>query len=209
MAIRWPWDKKMERALEESGARIAALEAKLAKRSAGFSAADYSRITASLESESTHIMRILRTQGKALRARARQVSSNTPYGAKFIGMCVSNICGPQPFRFQAKTKYASGKFDTGANARLESEWSAWGRPGSCDVEGRLSWADMQRLVVRTLAGDGEALIRVTEGSAAGPWGLQLQILDVDRLDEDRNEELRNGNVIIAGVEVDSAGRTVA
>jgi hypothetical protein len=39
--------------------------------------------------------------------------------------------------------------------------------------------------------------------------LQLQILDVDRLDEDRNEELRNGNVIIAGVEVDSAGRTVA
>lgn len=192
----WPWKRKPE-------------VKPAAQRSTGFSAADYSRITASLDNESQHIMSILRYQGRALRARARQVSSNTPYGAKFVSMCVSNVCGPQPFRFQAKTKFGSGKFDVQANAKLESEWTAWGRPGRCDLEGRLSFADMQRLVVRSLAVDGEALVRIVEGSQAGPWGIQLQVLDVDRLDENKNKILPDGNVIIAGVEIDPLGRTVA
>lgn len=181
----------------------------VAKRSTGFSAADYSRVTASLNGESDHIMRTLRYQGKALRARSRQVVSNTPYGAKFEQMVVSNICGPTPFRLQAKIKNNRGKFDTGANEMIESGWTAWGKPGACDFEGRLSFADVQRLIARILARDGEYLVRVWEGSQAGPFGLQLQVLDVDRLDEDKNEDLPNGNTIIAGVEVDGNGRTVA
>lgn len=181
----------------------------LAQRSSGFSAADYSRLTSSMQNESEHIMRMLRYQGKTLRARARQVTINTAYGAKFLQLVVSNVCGPTPFKLQAKVKYSSGKFDTTANQRLESEWAQWSKPGKADFEGRLSLADILRLVARTLACDGEALIRIHEGTQAGPWGLQLQVIDVDRLDEDLNKELTNGNVIIAGVELDTNGRTVA
>jgi lambda family phage portal protein len=174
-----------------------------------FGAADYSRITSSLVSESEHIMRIIRYQGRTLRARSRQVSMNTSWGAKFLQMVATNVCGPVPFKMSAKVKFASGKFDTAANDRIENEWSTWGKPGVCDFEQRLSWADIQRLAVRIMARDGECLIRIHEGTKAGPWGLQLQIIDTDRLDEDLNKELPDGNVIIAGVEVDTTGRTVA
>jgi lambda family phage portal protein len=180
-----------------------------AKRATGFSSADYSRITASLQNESEHIMRILRYQGKALRARSRQLANNNCYATKFLTMAVSNVCGPSPFRLQAKIKSSRGRLDTFANSRIESEWSEWGRPGQCDVSGRWSWSDLQRLVVRSLVTDGEALVRVWEGSDFGAWGLQLQLMDTDRLDEDKNEELPGGNVIIAGVELNPFGRTVA
>lgn len=194
--MRWPWQKKKP-------------AAQAAKRSAGFSAADYSRITASMASETDHIMRILRYQGKTLRARSRQVCMNTAYGAKWVHMCESNICGPAPFRLQAKIKYASGKYDTGANARIESEWDQWGKPQFFDFEGRLSRSLFLQLCAKTWAQDGEILIRIFEGTQAGPWGIQLQLIDVDRLDNDYNTELANGNVIVAGVELDPKGRSVA
>lgn len=174
-----------------------------------FGAADYSRITSSMVSETDHIMRIIRYQGRTLRARARQVAMNTAYGAKFLQMVVSNVCGPVPFNLQSKVKFASGKFDTNSNDRIETEWTAWGKPGMCDFERRLSLADIQRLAIRTIACDGEVLIRVHEGRDNSPWGMQLQVLDTDRLDEDLNKELTNGNIIIAGVELDPDGRTVA
>lgn len=174
-----------------------------------FSAADYSRITSSMDTESQHIMSIMRSQGKALRARSRQVVTNTAYGAKFQHLVETNVCGPTPFRFQAKVKYSSGKFDTGANARLEKEWDDSGRPANFDYEGRLSRKMFLQLATKTWAADGEILIRIHEGSNSGPWGTQLQLLDVDRLDEDKNEELAGGNVIVTGVELDPSGRAVA
>lgn len=174
-----------------------------------FDAAAINRITSSLELESTHIMRVLRDQGKALRARSRQLSINNCYAAKFVTMVVANICGPQPFKLQAKIRSSRNRLDTFANSRIETEWSEWGRPGQCDIGGRMSWNEMQQLIVRTLAIDGECLIRVLEGSDFGPWGLQLQVLDSDRLDEGKNEEMKNGRQIIAGVELDSNGRTLA
>lgn len=180
-----------------------------ASRNGGFSAADYSRITSSLVNESDHIMRILASQGKALRARSRQLANNNAYAVKFIQMAVSNICGPHPFRLQSKIKSSRGRLDTFANSRIETEWAEWGRPGACDISGRLSWSDMQRMIVRSLVTDGEALIRVFEGGEFGPWGLQLQVIDADRLDENKNEQLPGGAAVVAGVELDSFGRTVA
>ena len=182
---------------------------KVQQRFNGFSAADYSRVTSSLLSESDHIMRILRYQGKALRARSRQLANNNCYAAKFLNMAQSNICGPTPFRLQAKIKSSRGKLDSFANANIETEWTEWGRPGQCDITGRWSWADLQRMAVRTLVTDGEVLLRVFEGSDFGPWGLQLQLLDTDRLDEDKNEELAGGGAIVAGVELNGNGKTVA
>lgn len=172
-----------------------------------FSAAQYSRLTASMEAESEYINRTLRYQGKTLRARARQLARNNAYAAKFLTMCVENICGPQPFRLQAKAKNAKGKLDDWANRKIEAEWQRWGQATNCDLAGRLTWSAMQRLIVRNLACDGEALILLADGS--GPYGLQLQVVDVDRLDEDKNEQLTGGRVIVAGIEYDQSGKTLA
>lgn len=174
-----------------------------------FAAAAYSRLTASLASESDHIMRILKSQGRTLRARSRQLADNNCYVVKFISMVLDNVCGPKPFQLQAKIKSSRRKMDVLSNERIEREWKLWGRPGQCDITGRMSWADLQKLILRTIVVDGECLLRVMEGSEYGPWGLQLQLIDTDRLDEDKNENLPNGNTVIAGVEVDRVGRTVA
>ena len=59
------------------------------------------------------------------------------------------------------------------------------------------------------ATDGEVLIRVMKGPERGPFGCQLQIIDIDRLWEQKNEALANGGAIHMGVEVDVAGKPVA
>lgn len=175
----------------------------------GFAAAESGRLTSSLANEAEYINRTLRYQLRRLRARARQVAQNNPFGARFAQLAVDNIAGPVPFRMQSKIRYSSGKFDDAANRRMEDAWAAWGRKGNCEVTGRWSWNTLQRLMVRTLAVDGEVLFRKLRGPEYGPHGFKLQLIDVDRLDEQKNEALRNGGAIHMGVEVDAIGKPVA
>jgi capsid protein len=72
-----------------------------------------------------------------------------------------------PFRLQAKVKFKNGKLDTSANRLIEDEWGAWGRKGACELSGRFSWNAVQRLLVRTLAVDGELLLRRYRGAEYG------------------------------------------
>ena len=178
-------------------------------KAAGFAAADVGRLTASLAAESQYINNTLRYQLRILRARSRQACQNNPYGSRFAAMVVDNVGGPQPFRLQAKVRFKSGKLDTAANTRIESTFRGWGRKGVCELTGRFSWNAVQRLLIRNLAVDGELLLRVHRGSQYGPYHYQLQLLDVDRLDDLKNERLANGGAIHMGVEMDAASRPVA
>lgn len=179
-------------------------------RTTGFSAADYSRVTSSMVSESRHINDIIRWQGMTLLLRSRQLARNNPYAAKFLNMVVTNICGPNPFTLQGRIKAVkTGKPDKGANALVETGWSNWAKPGVCDRYGRLSLNDLYRLMARTLAQDGEVLIRHHEGRNAGQFGYQIQIIDIDRLDWNRTEQLPDGGAIYCGIELDASGRVVA
>jgi lambda family phage portal protein len=175
----------------------------------GFAAADHSRLTAALTSETQFINTTLRYQLRTLRARSRQAAQNNPYAKRFAQMVVDNVCGPVPFRLQAKVKFNSGKLDTVANKAIEREWGAWGRVGACELTGKWSWNTAQRLLVRCLAVDGELLLRKYRGPDYGRHGYQLQIIDVDRLWEMKNEQLKGGGAIHMGVEVDPTGRPLA
>jgi lambda family phage portal protein len=178
-------------------------------RTVGFAAAEISRLTASLATDTENINNTLRYQLRALRARSRQVTQNTPYGRRFASMVVDNVAGPQPFRLQAKVKSSKGKIDTAANRRIEERWAAWGMPGGCEITGRFSWNTLQRLMVRTLAVDGEVLVRKLRGSSYGPQGFQLQLVDIDRLDDLLNKRLPNGGAIHMGVELSPESKPVA
>lgn len=179
------------------------------RRSAGFAAADSSRLTASLLQETQFINTTLRYQLRTLRARSRQAAQNNPYAKRFAQMVVDNVCGPDPFRLQAKIKNRSGKLDDVSNKAIERAWCGWGRAGQCEITGKWSWATVQRLMVRNLAVDGEILLRKYRGPEFGRYGYQLHVIDVDRLWELKNEQLANGGAIHAGVEVDAVGRPVA
>lgn len=188
------------------------------KRAADYAAAQLSRLTASWASFSLsaneEIFRSLRT----LRARSRELARNDAHARRFLQMVETNVVGPDGIRLQNRAvEYAkdpkTGKTvavqDRVANSIIEREWARWGRRGHCEITGRLSFAALQRLYVRTLARDGEVLIRRLTGKRYAPHGYCLQFLDVDRLDEQHFEDLPNGNTVRMGIELNREGRPAA
>lgn len=188
---------------------LSRLETRPRRRGTGYNAAQLSRLTASLQAESQFINTTLRYQLRILRARARQAAQNNPFARRFVQMVVDNVCGAEPFALEGKVKNRKNEFDDDANDRIEEAWEGWGRAGRCEITGRWSWNTVQRLLARNLAIDGELLIRKLRGPEYGPYGYQLQVIDIDRLWELKSEALANGGAIHAGVEVDVTGRAVA
>lgn len=188
-----------------------------AKRSADYAAAQLSRLTASWSSFSLsaneEIFRSLRT----LRARSRELARNDAHAKRFLQMVETNVVGPNGIGLQNRAKEwrkdKGGKLvlvqDRVANALIEEQWVRWGKPGACEITGRLSFAAFQRLFIRTVARDGEALVRRLSGPRYAPHGYALQFLDVDRLDDQYHEDLPNGNKVRMGVEINSVGRPIA
>lgn len=172
----------------------------------GFAAADFSRLTESLRRETEFINTFLRYQLRPLRARSRNAAQNNPFARRFAQMVVDNVAGPCPFTLEAMVKNRLGKPDDNANDLIEAEWCAWGKPGACEVTGKWSWNALQRLMIRTLAVDGEILIRILRGPEYGRHGFRLQFVDVDRLWEWKNESLEDGGAIHMSIEVDPVGK---
>jgi lambda family phage portal protein len=190
---------------------IARLEAR-PRRAAGtdnFMAAEISRLTAGLANDTEYINTTLRHQLRLLRARSRQAAKSNPFARRFINMVVNNVCGPRPFTLQSKVKFNTGRLDTNANKKIEDAWKGWSKRGQCEVTGRFSRNAYLRLIVRTLATDGEVLLRKYAGEQYGDYGYQYQLIDIDRLDETKNESFRDGGAIHMGVELDAMSRPVA
>jgi lambda family phage portal protein len=182
-----------------------------------FDAAQYNRLTASFAFAERSINTELRADLDALRRRARDLAKNEPLAARYLEMVTTNVVGPNGFTLQARVadmvKRADGTFeqkqDGLANNAIEAAWADWSKPQNCDVSGRLSFPDMCRAIIRGVARDGEALVRIREG-ANNKYGYALQFLDIERLDTNLNrEQAPNVNQIIMGVEMDADGRPIA
>jgi lambda family phage portal protein len=141
----------------------------------------------------------------AIRDRARDLERNNEWVRGFLRALENNVLGENGIGLQMRVREPGGKFDEVANDRIEAAWYQWGRPGRCELSGRFSWIDFQRLVLRCLARDGEVLVRKLPGAL----GLQLQIIEADVLDIDDNRTAENGNDIRFGVELDGNRRPVA
>ena len=176
-----------------------------------FAAAAYNRLTGGWNSTNTSANVDLYRGLDTLRARSRDLCQNNDYGRRFLGMVGANVVGGAGVMLQARIYDKPGKPDTGANDAVEQSFARWGARGSCDVTGRLSWRDVQILVIKTVARDGEALVRRIRGKSAGNgYGYALQVLDIDRLDTRLVRKAEKGvNEIRMGVEVDAFGRAVA
>lgn len=173
-----------------------------------FDAAVHNRLTHSWIASERSINTELRGDLDALRRRARDLAKNSPMARKFLKMCEANIAGPRGFGFQSRVTW-NGEPDTLANDAIEAAWEDWSKARHCDIAGRLSFRQFTRALVRAVARDGEALVRLRE-SAKSKYGFALQLLDIERLDTTLNREASEGkNQIIMGVEMDADGRPVA
>ncbi|MGI9141715.1 MAG: phage portal protein [Fluviibacter sp.] len=174
-------------------------------------AARVDRLTAQWMATSNSIDQELRFDLDRLRQRSRQQANSNDYVRKFLSMVARNVIGPTGFTLMCRSIDAPGKPDGLANTAIETHFARWARKGVCDISGRMSFADLQRAIVKAVARDGEALVlRIRGNGALNSYGYALQLLDIARLDTQMNmTTLRNGNSIVMGVEMNPAQRPVA
>ena len=175
------------------------------KHRRAYAAAAVDRLTASWTAANNSIDRELRGDLDRLRARSRQQSKDNEHVAQFLRLCARNIAGPSGPRLIAAVEDAPGKPDSAANWAIEVWWADFCKAGSFDITGRLSGQDAFRLLARTVARDGEVLLRHVVGQ--GRHGYQVQLLDINRLDTGYNIDPGGArNAVVMGVEVDSFQR---
>jgi lambda family phage portal protein len=174
-----------------------------------FVAGTPSRTTGNWVATNTSIDQDLRIALQTLRARSRNLAQNNPYAAKFLKMVSTNVVGHTGFTLQSQITDPSGKADDLANDAIEAAFEDWSRRGTCEVTGQMSFADVCRLVIKTVACDGEAIIRRVRGKGLNKYGYALQLLDMDRLLVMQNAVAPSGNLIRMGVELDTYGKPVA
>lgn len=179
----------------------------------GFAGGAVNRLTSSLASWSGSVNADLDGALPVLRARARHLAANNEHGKRFLTLCATNIVGRQNPRLQVRAMRDQRDpnkpttLDKAANETIEGHWDKWGR--TCDLSARhKTLYSLLRTIVKGVARDGEAIIRVVRNRSL-PYGMALQLLESDRLDEGLNARLDNGNVIRQGVEIDSTLRAVA
>lgn len=142
-----------------------------------------------------------------LRARSRDLSENNDYVAGYLELLGNKIIGANGLRLQVKSVGMDGKQDSQANSAIEQAWKQWSRRGVCDISGRLSWVELQRLCLESMARDGEVFIRKIR--SGNRFQFSLQLIEADMVDERKNEVLANGNRIRLGIELDSFDKPVA
>jgi lambda family phage portal protein len=182
-------------------------ETKMARRQ--FTGAQVNRLTASWNTQPKPIDVDIRAGLRKLRARTREQAQNNDYVRRFLNLTKSNVIGSQGIQLQARSVDPSGKPDTLANSAIEESWKDWGAQGSPDVTACHSWRSIQRLVIETVAKDGEALLIKHKNWSGNAARFALEFIDVEALDVDHSRELKNGNVVQMGVELNRWRRPVA
>lgn len=144
-----------------------------------------------------------------LRARARQLVRDTPYAAQFLRLLADNVVGHYGIKLQGRVKNAKDEYNRPVNEQLERGWTRWSRPMHATMDGRLSFAGVQRLAIQTVAQDGECFLQKIYRTDT-PFGFSLRFLDADLLDETLNRPHgAGGNAIRMGIEVDEWEKPVA
>lgn len=172
----------------------------------GFAGAAVSRLTASLAQSSNSVNLDLDGNLVVLRARARSLAANNEFARRFLNLVAVNVVGPTGPTLQVRAQRQDLQLDKPANDAVEMAYARWSK--SAELTGRMDLAHLLRVAVKAVARDGEALIRFVRGRSL-PHGIQLQVLEADRLDEALNRTLTGGAYIRQGVEFDGLGRPVA
>ncbi len=137
----------------------------------------------------------LRVAMSTLVKRHQDLVDNDPWAARAIQVIQGNWIGDG----------IMGAPGPGGTKRYGTLWQEWSESPLCDFYGKLNLYGQQELAARTTAVRGSVLVRhryAPELMDVGLPPLQLQVLEPDWLDTDRDE----GRRIIGGKQFDSQGR---
>ena len=179
----------------------------IARRS--YNAAAVNNLTASFGGDPTPLNLQLERALRLMRNRSRDLAKNNDYVKKFFRMVQNHVVGPNGFVLSVPCLRNDGSIDEIDKAVCEKAFARWAKRGVCDVTGRLSWTQVQRLLILLCARDGEFLVRRIAQRGINEFGYALQVLDPVLLDENYRQDFTDGTRIRMGVETNAWGRPVA
>jgi lambda family phage portal protein len=140
---------------------------------------------------------------------SRDLARNNGYAKRFLRMARNNIAGPRGVAIRFVNTFSNGNPRDNLNDAITAAFLEWCRPKYASANGRLSWLQIQRLMVSEWITTGDGLLQIVY-DPANPFGISLQPFDADRLDRDFNRLPQNGQTEVrAGVELDRYGRALA
>lgn len=159
----------------------------------------------------------IRNSLRKLIDRSRDLERNNDYQRGFLFACERNTLGAVRLDLRmdageyvfAKGKPPRWEKDRVANSAIETAWAEWGRKGTCTVCGRYSWRDVKRLAVRGVPRDGNFIVRKIRDPNVNKFGFALQLWEIDHLDIDKFETLKDGRQVRFGIEMDRYGKPQA
>ena len=143
-----------------------------------------------------------------LRNRSRDLERNNEYFRRYLQLLRTNVVGENGFRLQVRARDLNRNIDVLGNQLIEDAWAEFSRFGNPTVDGKMSLIDVQNHLISGLARDGEVFFRIVKGKFLR-FGIALQVLEPDLIDEEMNERYRNGNDVRMGVELNEYKRPVA
>lgn len=148
----------------------------------------------------------LRTDLNALRSRSRDAALNDVYARAYFEALKTNVVGKDGIQLKSNVRFMNGKYDTFSNERLTSLWSEFSKSVTTDG---LNMQETQKLIIETVARDGEIFIVKRRGDRFGKHKMELQLFEAEYCDHDFNAVAKSGNIIRSGIEYDEFGKIVA
>jgi len=151
----------------------------------------------------------IRTSGRLLRLRARQLVRDNAYAAGFVDELANNVIGAAGIRLEAQVSTVIDELHDTTNDAIEAAWADFCNPENCSADGVDDMVQIQRLAIMTWAVDGEAFFRKLP-YFENDHLFALASIDADRVDEFYNILPYAGqNEIRMGVEFNAYGKPVA
>lgn len=138
--------------------------------------------------------------------RSRDLARNYDYARGYLHRLDDIVLGRTGIRCQVRMTKRDGTSAREVNNAIEAAWRRFGRRGNCDITGKFSWRDIERLQLSALARDGEFLARLVPG--IGRHRFVVQLLQPELLDVNCNR-VHAGRRVRMGIELNDANRPVA
>lgn len=172
-----------------------------------YQAAAINRLTADWLSSITSVDADIRSGLVTIRERARDLVKNNDIAKAYIRSMRVNVVGPEGFTLQMNVRKGDGS-DDDMNNRIEDGWAEFSEKEHCSVNGQYSLRGLHDQLIQYVARDGEGIQRLVNVKGA-KYGVQLQVIEPEALDERKNEKLSDTRWVKMGVLVNEWRRPLA
>lgn len=153
----------------------------------------------------------------SMRAWARTLVRDNAYAWNVVDTIASNVIG-EGISAQSTCETLEGEDIEDTNDARDKAFAEWCEV--CDINGELTFFEIQALCQREICEAGEVLVRLIKTPSkeyrgiSRPVPLAIEMIEADRLALDRDtftvrRSAETGNRIIRGVELDDKGRAIA